>query len=61
LPNVGNVGSSDVDVRTVGAKTLNFSKFMVCPHGKGMEMGVGSEEQEAVAAPPGFSYMVQIY
>jgi len=26
--------SSDADVHTFGAKTLNFSKFIVCPHGQ---------------------------
>jgi len=27
------VSSSDTDVRTFSAKNLDFSKFMVCPHG----------------------------
>jgi len=31
----GQEGSSDADIRIFGAKTLNFSKFMVCPHGQG--------------------------
>jgi len=33
----GRKGSSNADVRIFGAKTSNFSKFMVCLHGQGEE------------------------